>query len=69
RLNATEYLQKGSNKIEIEVVNLWRNQLIKDKKLPKKERYTWHLVDDIAEGEKLQLSGLIGPVSIETFHY
>lgn len=65
RLNATEQLQKGANKIEIEVVNLWRNQLIKDKKLPKEERYTWHLVDDIQEDEKPHKSGLIGPVTIE----
>jgi hypothetical protein len=48
------------------VVNLWRNQLIKDKYLPVEKRYTWHLVDDIKEGEELQSSGLLGPVSIET---
>lgn len=68
RLNAAGHLKKGTNKIEIEVVNLWRNQLIKDKKLPKEERYTWHLVDDIKEGEKLQSSGLIGPVQIEELY-
>ncbi len=65
RLKATKYLKKGANKIEVEVVNLWRNQLIKDKKLPKKERYTWHLVDDIKEDEELHSSGLLGPVTIE----
>jgi hypothetical protein len=64
RLNATEYLQKGTNKIEIELVNLWRNQLIKDKKLPKEERYTWHLVDDIKDTEDAHPSGLLGPVTI-----
>jgi hypothetical protein len=64
RLNATEYLQKGTNKIEIELVNLWRNQLIKDKKLPKEERYTWHLVDDIKDIEDAHPSGLLGPVTI-----
>lgn len=64
RLNATEHLQNGTNKIEIEVVNLWRNQLIKDKKLPKEDRYTWHLVDDIKETEDVHSSGLIGPVKI-----
>ncbi len=67
RLKATNYLIKGKNKIEIEVVNLWRNQLIKDGKLPIEKRYTWHLVDDIKEGEELQPSGLIGPVTIESF--
>lgn len=65
RLNATKHLKEGSNEIEIEVVNLWRNQLIKDKKLPIEDRYTWHLVDDIKEDEEPQSSGLIGPVTIE----
>jgi len=65
RLKATEHLRKGTNKIEIEVVNLWRNQLIKNKKRPKAERYTWHLVDDIKTGEEPHPSGLLGPVTIE----
>lgn len=65
RLNAAEHLQNGTNKLEIEVVNLWRNQLIKNRKLPKEERYTWHLVDDIKRDEELHSSGLIGPVTIE----
>lgn len=66
RLKATKQLKKGTNNLEIEVVNVWRNQLIKDKSLPVEKQYTWHLVDDIKEGEKLQPSGLLGPVSIET---
>jgi hypothetical protein len=66
RLNATNILQKGTNKLEIEVVNLWRNQLIKDKKLPKEERYTWLLVDDIRANEEPHSSGLLGPVTIMT---
>jgi hypothetical protein len=65
RLKATKHLKKGTNQLEIEVVNLWRNQLIKDKYLPVDKRYTWHLVDDIKEGEAVQSSGLLGPVSIE----
>ena len=65
RLNATNHLKNGTNNIQIEVVNLWRNQLIKDKKLPVGKRYTWHLVDDIKEGEELQSSGLLGQVTIQ----
>jgi len=65
RLAVAKHLKKGINTIEIEVVNLWRNQLIKDKKLPKEERYTWHLVDDIKPDEKPHSSGLLGPVTIE----
>jgi hypothetical protein len=65
RLKVTDYLKEGTNKIEIEVVNLWRNQLIKNKKLPKEERYTWHIVDDIKRGEEPHPSGLLGPVTLE----
>ena len=31
RLDVTGILQQGKNDLEIEVVNLWRNRLIKDK--------------------------------------
>lgn len=65
RLKATGHLRKGANDLEIEVVNLWRNRLIKDKKLPREERYTWHLVDDIRKDEEPHASGLLGPVTIE----
>jgi hypothetical protein len=64
RLNASGYLNQGKNTIEIEVVNLWRNQLLKDKKLPIEERYTWHLVDDIKINEEPHSSGLLGPVRL-----
>ncbi|MCK5277790.1 MAG: hypothetical protein KAK04_04615, partial [Cyclobacteriaceae bacterium] len=67
RLNVTECLKEGKNTIEIEVVNLWRNRLLKDRQLPMEERYTWHLVDDIKDGEEPQPSGLIGPVRIEYY--
>ncbi len=67
RLNVTNCLKEGDNTIEIEVVNLWRNRLLKDNQLPENERYTWHLVDDIKDGEEPHTSGLIGPVSIEYY--
>ncbi len=65
RLKVTEALQIGMNKLEIEVVNLWRNQLIKDKALPENERYTWIVNEDVKEGELPHSSGLLGPVSLE----
>ena len=66
RLNISEALKKGENQLEIEVVNLWRNQLIKDKQRSENEKYTWLVIDDIKPKSKLQPSGLLGPVSIET---
>ncbi|WP_298495921.1 glycosyl hydrolase [uncultured Algibacter sp.] len=66
RLNISEALKKGENQLEIEVVNLWRNQLIKDKQRSENEKYTWLVIDDIKPKSKLQPSGLLGPASIET---
>ncbi|TNJ45032.1 hypothetical protein KFZ70_11995 [Tamlana fucoidanivorans] len=69
RLNISETLKNGENQLEIEVVNLWRNQLIKDKQRPENEKYTWLVTDDIKPKSKLQSSGLLGPVSIEFVAY
>jgi len=66
RLNIVEALKKGNNELEIEVVNLWRNQLIKDKQRPEDEKYTWIVIDKITPESKTQPSGLLGPVVIET---
>ncbi|WP_282035769.1 glycosyl hydrolase [Saccharicrinis aurantiacus] len=66
RLNITDALKRGENELEIEVVNLWRNQLIRDKSRPKSEKYTWIVIDKITPESALQSSGLIGPVHIET---
>ncbi len=65
RLKVTGILQSGENQLEIEVVNLWRNRLIKDKMLPDSEKYTWTLVEDIAVGEEPSPAGLLAPVAIE----
>ena len=61
RLNVTDAIKKGKNQLEIEVVNLWRNQLIKDKQRSEDEKYTWLVTDDIKSKSKLQSSGLLGP--------
>ena len=65
RLNVSGLLKQGENTLEIEVANLWRNRMIKDKTLPDAEKYTWTVVDDIKPGEQPHSSGLLGPVTIE----
>ncbi|WP_045030944.1 glycosyl hydrolase [Draconibacterium sediminis] len=65
RLNITEAIKTGENRLEIEVVNLWRNQLIRDKSRPENEKYTWLETDDVKSDSPLQSSGLLGPVAIE----
>lgn len=69
RLNVTPYLTKGSNKIEIEVVNNWRNRLIGEKKLPENEIFTFQTFTYLNKDTPLQESGLIGPVEIQTYGY
>jgi len=69
RLNISEAIKKGENKLEIEVVNLWRNQLIRDKSRKEDEKYTWIVIDKITPESPLQKSGLIGPVKIQVAEY
>jgi hypothetical protein len=69
RLNVSDFVMQGENQLEIEVVNLWRNRMIKDKKLPENEKYTWTVEEDIKENEEPHVSGLLGPVQIEAISY
>jgi hypothetical protein len=68
RIKATGHLKAGKNTVEIEVVNLWLNQLINNVLLPEEERYTWLGYYWIWGGRALNSSGLLGPVTIEQRH-
>ena len=65
-LDITDLVKPGKNSLKIEVANLWRNTLVKEKGLPKDKQKTWLVVSDVREDEPLQPSGLIGPVTLET---
>lgn len=67
RIPVYSNLNVGENVLEVEVVNTWRNQLIRDASLPEAQWYTWTSVSDAAPNELLQSSGLLGPVTIERF--
>ena len=57
--------EQGSNYLEVEVVNMWPNRLIGDRKLPKEERFTKTNINkfEAEDAEKyLRASGLLGPV-------
>jgi hypothetical protein len=60
-----EDLIEGINKLEIEVVNVWRNRMLGDMELSEGERFTTYTVADLRAGEQLIPSGLMGPVSLE----
>jgi hypothetical protein len=65
-LNVTDLVKPGKNTLKVEVVNLWRNYLVKEKSLPADQQKTWLVVSDVKKDEPLQPSGLIGPVKLET---
>lgn len=64
-VDVTEYIKKGKNKIEIEVVNTWVNRIIGDLNLPESERDIDILYNPYKADSKLVDSGLIGPVTLE----
>ncbi len=67
RLNLTGLVREGSNKLEVEIVNLWPNRLIGDAGLPFEQRLTKTNINkfNVQDREKyLRESGLLGPVSL-----
>ena len=77
RVDVTEALHTGANRIEIEVANLWRNRLIGDAQPDAAKRYTFtsapsgkgqgpfsRLGDPPRADSPLLPSGLIGPVTV-----
>lgn len=69
RLNITDYVKEGENKLQVAVVNNWQNRLIGDQQLPEKERPTWTPVNPWQANSPLQSSGLLGPVEILSYPY
>jgi len=63
RVDVTEALQRGENKLEVIVVNSWRNRLIGDRDLPEARRLTRTNVN-VHGSWKPEPSGLLGPVTL-----
>ncbi len=69
KVDISNAIKSGLNKIEIEVVNTWVNRLIGDSKLPVSKRKTWSNVNTFTPAGKYDPSGLIGPVTVEAVKY
>jgi alpha-L-rhamnosidase len=63
RVDVTQHLRAGSNKLEIEVTNLWVNRLIGDAQ-PGAKPVTFTTLPTYEASAPLRASGLIGPVRL-----
>ena len=64
RVEITDSLRAGRNRLQITVVNSWQNRLIGDRGKPQAERYTKTNIK-IRDDWKLKKSGLLGPIEIK----
>jgi hypothetical protein len=66
RVEVSGLLKRGSNVLEIRVANLWPNRLIGDAALPSDRRLTWTTWNPFRSNTDLFVSGLLGPVTLQT---
>jgi hypothetical protein len=65
RAEISAAVQARQNRLEIDVVNLWRNRLVGDAALPAEKRFTTsNLERQIRPETPLRPSGLLGPVTV-----
>lgn len=63
RVDISGLLKRKNNKLEVEVINSWRNRLVGDRGLPPEKRFTKTNIT-IRDDWELLPSGLLGPVVI-----
>ncbi len=66
RVDVSAAAKAGDNALEVKVVNLWPNRLIRDSGLPENERLTWTTWNPYKPTDPLLPSGLLGPVQLMT---
>ncbi len=64
RVDISDHIEPGENRLEIDVVNFWPNRIIGDASLPVSERFTRTNIRSLTADTKLMESGLLGPVTI-----
>ncbi len=66
RVDVTDALTAGDNKLEVDVVNFWPNRIIGDQSLPPEKRFTRTNIRKLTRETPLMESGLLGPVTLQT---
>ena len=64
RVDVTDAVKAGENKLQIEVVNFWPNRIIGDASLPKEQRLTQTNIRKLTAQTPLETAGLLGPVQL-----
>lgn len=64
QLEISNFIRKGKNRLEVRVVNVWRNRLTGDRNLPTEAKHSSIMVDNFTKKDALISSGLIGKVRI-----
>lgn len=64
RVDITSAAKLGDNDLEIWVTNVWKNRLVGDAKLEPAKRLTWSNWTFYKGNEPLEVSGLLGPVTL-----
>ena len=64
RLDVTDAVIPGENKLQIDVVNFWPNRIIGDASLPAAQRFTRTNIRKLTAQTPLEPSGLFGPVQL-----
>ena len=67
RVSISGIVHAGSNVLEVEVINSWRNRLVGDRDKPAEQRFTKTNITIRPEWTLLE-SGLLGPVTLEAGH-
>ena len=64
RVDVTDAVRSGENRLEIQVANLWPNRMIGDASLAQTNRFTWSSWEPFKSDTPLLPSGLLGPVRL-----
>jgi len=64
RVDVSDAVKPGENKLQIEVVNFWPNRIIGDAALPIDQHFTRTNIRKLTAGTPLIESGLFGPVRL-----